>query len=152
MPMAISLLRLDGITLGHPAKTREEAIAACGQQLVKLGAVRAEYIESMLTREVKFSTYLGNEVAMPHGDLEARRHIQFDQLVLIRLQNQIDWSDNPVRLVIGLAAKGNIHVELLGSLSEILSNSDLYQVLMTTQDPKEVFDVLLKGMQPSAHK
>ena len=150
--MAISLLQLEGISLGHPAKTREEAIAACGHQLQKLGAVRAEYIERMLTREAKFSTYLGNEVAMPHGDLEARSLIHFDQITLIRLENQINWGDNPVRLIIGLAVQGDSHVDMLGSLSEVLSNGYLYQLLMTSQDPKEVLDVLLKGTHLSAHK
>lgn len=150
--MAISLIQLDGIILDHPAKTRDEAIVACGRRLQELGAVKAEYIEKMLTREAEFSTYLGNEVAMPHGDFEARNLVEFDQLTLMRLENQVQWSEGKVKLLIGLAVRESSQVELLGSLSEILTDPDLYQRLMTSKNPQELLDVLLAGIQPSSHK
>jgi PTS system mannitol-specific IIA component len=138
--------------LDHPALTMAEAILACGEKLVELGAVADGYVDEMLERENRYSTFLGDGVAIPHGSFEARNLIKFDQIVLLRLRGEVDWGSEKVKLVIGLAVRGQNHVELLGSVADLLVKPDQRQLLLDCVDSQEVLNLLAAALLPSAHK
>ena len=58
------------IQLAAQAQDKQDAIRQAGQLLVRGGCVEPPYVLGMLAREQTMSTYLGNGVAIPHGQHE----------------------------------------------------------------------------------
>ena len=144
-PMA-DLLQLAGITLDATASSREEAVALCGKMLVELGAVSAEYADAMWEREQVFPSEMGEGFAIPHGTDESRAFVNFDQLVFLRLREEITWVNEPVSVCVGIASAGDGHVEILGNLADILMDDDAAHVLRTSTNPEEIRDLIMKGV------
>src|SRR5215212_11895577 len=78
------LLDPRSIRLELSAAGRTEAIRACGQALVDVGAVDPAYVDSMLERERSVSTYMGEGVAIPHGTLAGKDTVHRDALSFLR--------------------------------------------------------------------
>lgn len=144
-PMA-DLLQLAGITLDATASSREEAVALCGKMLVELGAVSAEYADAMWEREQVFPSEMGEGFAIPHGTDESRAFVNFDQLVFLRLREEITWVNEPVSVCVGIASAGDGHVEILGNLADILMDDDAAHILRTSTNPEEIRDLIMKGV------
>jgi mannitol/fructose-specific phosphotransferase system IIA component len=141
-----NLLQLAGIALDAMASSREEAIALCGAKLVELGAVSPEYADAMWEREKIFPSEMGEGFAIPHGTDESRKYVNFDQLVFIRLQQEITWVNEPVTVCVGIASAGDGHVEILGNLADVLMDDDAANILRTSQNPQAILDLILKGV------
>jgi mannitol/fructose-specific phosphotransferase system IIA component len=141
-----NLLQLAGIALDAMASSREEAIALCGAKLVELGAVSPEYADAMWEREQIFPSEMGEGFAIPHGTDESRKYVNFDQLVFIRLQQEITWVNEPVTVCVGIASAGDGHVEILGNLADVLMDDDAANILRTSQNPQAILDLILKGV------
>lgn len=131
-----------GILLGAAASSREEAVALCGQILLNLGVVSQEYMAAMWERELVFSSYVGREVAIPHGTDASRIYVKQTQVVMVRLLNPIDWDGEQVKLCFGIAASGDQHGGILANLADILLDDEKYQVLLTETDPEKIVDLL----------
>jgi len=141
-----NLLQLAGIALDATASSREEAVALCGAKLVELGAVSQEYADAMWEREQIFPSEMGEGFAIPHGTDESRKYVNFDQLVFIRLKEEITWVNEPVTVCVGIASAGDGHVEILGNLADVLMDDDAANILRTSQDPQAILDLILKGV------
>jgi len=137
------LISLDGISLDVAASSAEEAVAFSGQLLVSLGAVSSEYADAMWEREQKFSSAIGLGFAIPHGTDESRGHVKFDQLVFLRLREEIQWGDERVKCVLGIASQGDGHVEILGNFAELVQDEKSLEVLLSSRDKSEVRDLIL---------
>ena len=118
----MNVLTADSIRLHGTATTREEAIAEVGTLLVSSGAVTNEYVSTMFARESSVSTYMGNLLAIPHGTNESKDDIIRSAISVIRYDDAIDWGGNPVRFVIGIAGKGDSHLEVLGAIATVFSD------------------------------
>lgn len=140
------LLQLAGISLDAAASSREEAVAICGNLLVSLGAVSQPYADAMWEREQAFSSALGDGVAIPHGTDESRQYVTFDQLVIVRFSPPVTWVDEDVTLCVGIASRGDGHVELLGNLADILLDADSAATLTTSTDPEAIKNLVMKGI------
>ncbi|MFM8927462.1 MAG: PTS sugar transporter subunit IIA [Rhodoluna sp.] len=136
------LIQASGIRIAAAASSREEAVALCGQTLLELGAVSEEYVPAMWEREQIISSYMGEGVAMPHGTDEARKYVQFDQLVFLRFENEIDWDGVPVRACIGIAATGDSHGQILGNLADVLIDDEKRNELFATQSVTRILELL----------
>ena len=141
-----NLLQLAGIALDAAASSQEEAVALCGAKLVELGAVSPEYADAMWEREKIFPSEMGEGFAIPHGTDESRKYVNFDQLVFIRLKEEITWVNEPVTVCVGIASSGDGHVEILGNLADVLMDDDAANILRTSQDPQAILDLILKGV------
>ncbi len=139
------LLQLAGITLDATVSSREEAVALCGAKLVELGAVSPEYADAMWEREQIFPSEMGEGFAIPHGTDESRSFVNFDQLVFLRLSEEITWVNEPVSVCVGIASAGDGHVEILGNLADILMDDDAAHILRTSTNPAEIRDLIMKG-------
>ena len=115
-------LTADTIRLHGTATNREEAIAEVGALLVSTGAVTNEYVSAMFARESSVSTYMGNLLAIPHGTNESKDDVIRSAISVVRYDGTIDWGGNPVRFVIGIAGKGDSHLEVLGSIATVFSD------------------------------
>ena len=137
------LISLDGISLDAAASSKEEAVALSGKLLVELGAVSQEYADAMWEREQKFSSAIGLGFAIPHGTDESRVHVKFDQLVFLRLVQEIEWGDEMVKCVLGIASQGDGHVEILGNFAELVQDEKSLEMLVSSGTDVQVRDLIL---------
>ncbi len=135
------------IFLGRQADNKEQAIRFAGEQLVNGGYVLPEYVEAMLDREKLTSTYLGESIAVPHGTIEAKDKVLRTGVVFCQYPAGVrfgDEEDDIARLVIGIAARNNEHIQVITSLTNALDDDAVIQRLINTTDVDEVLE-LLKG-------
>jgi len=137
------LISLDGISLDAAASSKEEAVALSGNMLVELGAVSQSYADAMWEREQLFSSAIGMGFAIPHGTDASRVHVKFDQLVFLRLKNEIQWGDEMVSCVLGIASQGDGHVEILGNFAELVQDEKSLEMLISTGTKEQVRDLIL---------
>ncbi len=133
------------IFLGLQATTKEEAIRFAGEQLVKGGYVQAEYVEAMLAREQLTSTYLGESIAVPHGTIEAKDRVLKTGIVFCQYPAGIRWGDDEddvARLVIGIAARNNEHINVITKLTTALDEDGVIDRLANTTSVDEVLSIL----------
>jgi mannitol/fructose-specific phosphotransferase system IIA component len=105
--------------------------------------VSQEYADAMWEREQKFSSAIGLGFAIPHGTDESREYVKHDQLVFLRLTKEIEWSDEKVKCVLGIASQGDGHVEILGNFAELVQDEKSLEILLTSTDKSLVRDLLL---------
>ncbi len=118
------MLRAQEIVLGQTPETPIEAINRAGRLLVEAGYVDESYIEGMQKRDANFSTAIGNFIAIPHGEKEYKASIKKTGLCVITYPDGIDWNGTPVKIVIGIAAEGDGHLEILENIVEVLDTEE----------------------------
>ncbi|WP_198146112.1 PTS sugar transporter subunit IIA [Spiroplasma helicoides] len=131
--MKNEILKKDNIKINQTAKNKVEAIKQCGQLLKQLGYVEESYIDSMIEREKKFSVYIGNYLAIPHG-MDDKGVIK-DGIVIMHYKNPVDYDSNPVNFFIGIAAKSDKHVDILANIAEKMMELELVEDLI--KNPSE---------------
>lgn len=142
-----NLFRLSeaNIFLGQQATSKEQAIRFAGEQLVKGGYVQPEYVEAMLAREQLTSTYLGESIAVPHGTIEAKDRVLKTGIVFCQYPAGIRWGeeeDDSARLVIGIAARNNEHINVITKLTTALDEDGVIERLANTTSVEEVLSIL----------
>jgi mannitol PTS system EIIA component len=145
--LATELITEAGIVIGATASSTEEAVAQCGKLLVQLGAVSQEYADAMWEREQIFPSAIGAGFAIPHGTDQSRQYVIKDQLVFLQLAQPLAWGDEEVRCVLGIASKGDAHVELLGQLAELLQETENLQVFYSSDSKEEILKLLASSAQ-----
>jgi mannitol/fructose-specific phosphotransferase system IIA component len=145
--LATELITEAGIVIGATASSTEEAVAQCGKLLVELGAVSQEYADAMWEREQIFPSAIGAGFAIPHGTDQSRQYVIKDQLVFLQLAQPLAWGDEEVRCVLGIASRGDAHVELLGQLAELLQETENLQVFYSSDSKEEILKLLASSAQ-----
>ena len=138
-PAAGTLLERKNIVLGCAPVTPEEAIKACGRLMVQSGYVEEAYIQGMLDREASFSVAIGSHVAIPHGTNDVKPLIKRTGVVVMTYPDGIDWNGDKVKLVVGIAAKGEEHLEVLGRIVAIASTDADTDKLVAAADKETLF-------------
>lgn len=132
------------IRLGASVGSREEAIRAVATLLAERGAIEPDYVESMLRREKTATTYLGNGVAIPHGQPQDAGRIRQTRIALLQVPAGVVWKGGErARLIFGIAARSDEHIGLLVKLTAITSDAALAERLATTTDAAEIVAALL---------
>ena len=124
------------------ATSKDDAIREAGQILVDAGAVSPAYVDAMFEREKSVSTYMGNFLAIPHGTNEAKDSIKSSALSVVRYENPIDWDGNEVRFAIGIAGYDGGHLEILGKIAIVFSDTDEVDKLLAAGSAEEVYQLL----------
>lgn len=138
-------LGADNVFLGKSAINKEQAIRFAGEQLVKGGYVEPEYVEAMLEREKLTPTYLGESIAVPHGTVEAKDRVLKTGVVFCQYPAGVLFGEEPediARLVIGIAARNNEHIQVITSLTNALDDDTVIEKLANTTSVQEVLDLL----------
>lgn len=139
----VEILSKRTVQLNAQATDKIDAVKQAGELLVQAGYVAQEYIEGMLTRESITSTYLGNGVAIPHGQFKDRAIIYHTGLSVVQLPAGVQWSPNEtVHLVIGIAAASDDHIGVLANLAEVLEDPETAEQLACTTDPTVIIERL----------
>jgi mannitol/fructose-specific phosphotransferase system IIA component len=142
LPTKNSLLAASGVKLGLSASGMADAIDQVGRTLLEIGAVEESYVAAMHERERSVSTFIGENVAIPHGTDEARKHVLRTSLVVLQFPEGVDWDGNDVRMCVGIAANGSEQVGILSALAQVLMDSGLAAELRSATDAATVIRIL----------
>lgn len=140
--MARDVLSIGQVRIHSGRVTREEAMKEAADILESVGSVTGAYFDAMQQREQTVSTYMGNELAIPHGTNETKDEILASALSLTRYDGGVDWGGEPVTFVVGIAGKGDEHLEILSQIALIFSDEDEVERLKNAQTPEELFALL----------
>ena len=138
----IPMLKKENIVLNQSKTDREEVIRRCGRMLVDSGYASESYIEGMIKRDNSFSTGIGNFIALPHGEDAYKKDIITTGIVVLSYPEGIDWHGTPVYLVIGIAAKGDEHLDIMGNVVDNLETGDDVLKLVKSAGVDEVYRML----------
>lgn len=135
------------VFLGLQADNKADAIRFAGEQLVKAGFVEPSYVDAMFAREEMVSTYLGEGLAVPHGTSDAKDSVIKTGIVVCQYPNGVrftDEEDGVAKLVVGIAAKGNDHIQILSAITNSLDDEEAMKTLTSTNDVEKVLALLAK--------
>lgn len=122
--------------------TQEQALQEATDILVSAGAVSPAYVDAMRQREETVSTFMGNGLAIPHGTNETKDLIIASALSVVRYDGGVDWAGDPVTFVVGIAGRGDEHLEILSQIAILFSDDDEVAKLTAAQTPEELFRML----------
>lgn len=140
--MTDQILPAQNVRIVPGGASRDDAIRAAGAVLVDAGAVDAAYVDSMLEREGSVSTYMGNWLAIPHGTNEAKDLILRSAMSLLRYEEPIDWGGEQARFVVGIAGRGDEHLDILSKIAMVFSDEEEVEKLLAAQTPDEMVALL----------
>ena len=129
------ILETKNIFINQASGEKEVIIRRIGDIFSSQGYTNEYYTQAMLDKEKVFNTYIGNEIAIPHGIEEAKKHIKKTGLVLMTFPEGQDWGAcEKVRVVIGIAAVGDEHLEVLQKIAMTFSDKAGLEKLMTLNE------------------
>ena len=100
----------------------------------------------MLEREAQANTFLGSGVAIPHGLGKDRALIHRTGVAVLQLADEVDWGpEQPVRLVVGIAARTDEHIGVLAALTDVLGDRTLSTRLARTTRAEDVVAALTRA-------
>ena len=137
--MARDVLGTGQVRIHSGSATREEAMREAADILQSVGAVTGAYFDAMQQREETVSTYMGNEFAIPHGTNETKDAILESALSVVRYDGGVDWGGEHVSFVVGIAGKGDEHLEILSQIAILFSEEDEVAKLKAAQTPEELY-------------
>jgi PTS system mannitol-specific IIA component len=130
------------ILVNQQYATKEEAIRACGELLVKGGCVDENYIEAMIERDKLVSVYMGNFIAIPHGTDEAKKYVKKSGISIIQVPAGVNFGteeDEQLAMILfGIAGKDGEHLDLLQKIAIFCSDVDNVVKLADAQSAEEI--------------
>jgi phosphocarrier protein FPr len=131
--------------------SKEDAIREAGQLLVAAGCVAPEFAESMIKREAVAETYLGANVAIPHGLGEDKHLVKQDGIAVLQVPGGLEWNPGQtVRLVVAIAARSDNHITILRRLTRLIQNEATLAALFTTGDAQTIITALTQDQAAPA--
>ena len=131
------------ISLNAKANSKEEATRMAGDLLVRGGYVAESYIDGMLAREKSMSTYIGNGVAIPHGQFDDLTLVYRTGISVLQIRDGVTWEDDEkAYLIIGIASNSDDHINILANLAEAIEDPETAKLLAETSEVSVVLDHL----------
>ena len=112
------ILVREGIKLGLPTVSMEEAIVAAGELLRDLGYVDDDYIPAMIRR----------------NEEDAKRDVKRSGIIVMQYPDGVEFNGGTAQLVIGIAGVGDEHLEILGQITEAVTEEEILEELKKTTD------------------
>ncbi|GHT48893.1 PTS mannitol transporter subunit IIA [Spirochaetia bacterium] len=138
------ILTLDNIVVGLAKEDKDDVIRRAGKMLVDGGYVQERYIEGMLKRDVTQTVAIGNLIAIPHGEVDYRDAIIKTGMVVLTYPEAIDWNGMPVHFVVGIAALGEDHMDILSNIVDKLETEEDVYKLIKKANKKLIHKILCK--------
>ena len=141
----MEMLKLSNIITGLTPEPYEDVIRRCGKMLLDSGYINEAYIEGMIARDRSFSTAIGNMIAIPHGEMAFKKEILHTGLVVLTYPDGVNWGDQTVKLVIGIAAKGDEHLNILEQIAEAFEEEEDVEAVVQIADADAIYSLLVPG-------
>ncbi|MGJ9372912.1 PTS mannitol transporter subunit IICBA [Nesterenkonia sp. CF4.4] len=136
------ILTRSQVRIHSGSATQDDALTEAAEILGAAGAVTGEYLSAMKEREATVSTYMGNELAIPHGTNDAKSAVLASALSVTRYDGGVDWSGEKVTFVIGIAGVGDEHLEILSKIAELFSDEAEVAKLKRASSEEELLRLL----------
>ncbi len=140
--MSRDVLNVGQVRIHSGSATKEEAMREAADILEAAGAVTPAYLDAMRQREQTVSTYMGNELAIPHGTNETKDAILDSALSFVRYDGGVDWDGEKVSFVVGIAGKGDEHLDILSQIALIFSEDEEVDRLKAASSPEDLVALL----------
>jgi len=119
------------IFINRAPAPKEEIIREIGKIFFEGGYTTEKYTQAMLDKEPTFNTAIGNGVAIPHGIESMRGEVKNTGLVIMTFPEGTDWGDGEtVRLVIGIAAVGDEHMDVLQKIANACEDEEAVNAII----------------------
>ena len=136
------LLVEENIFINKKFNNKEEAIRFAGELMVKAGYVEPSYVDEMLKREEITTTYMGNNVAIPHGTEEAKKAVIKSGFTVVQVPNGVDFNGESAKLIFGIAGKDGSHLEILSGIAVICAEQDNVDEMVKARTAKELLAII----------
>ncbi|SDH35160.1 PTS system, mannitol-specific IIC component [Planococcus glaciei] len=136
------LLLEENIFIGQNFRSKEEAIRFAGEALVNAGYVEESYVDEMMKREEITTTYMGNNVAIPHGTEEAKKSVIKSGFTVVQVPNGVDFNGESAKLIFGIAGKDGTHLDILSGIAVICAEQDNVDQLAEAKSAKEILEII----------
>lgn len=144
----MSIMAVNKVKLNAQPKDKIEAIRMAGQLLVDAGHASAAYIDKMLEREETLSTYMGNGLAIPHGTQDSKSLIHSTGLSIVQIPQGVDFGDGEkATLVIGIAAAGGEHLDILTNVAMVCSEEENMERIQNASTAEEIISIFESEME-----
>ncbi len=131
------------VRVGASYASKDEAIRACGEILRAAGHIQSEYIDKMVERDNLSTTYVGSGVAVPHGTKAGLAYVKSTGLAVVQVPAGVDFGKgNIAYLLVGIAAKGDEHIDLLTEIAGICADDDRLAGLLKATSAREIIDLI----------
>ncbi|OXM85239.1 PTS sugar transporter subunit IIA [Paenibacillus rigui] len=144
----MSILSKEKVKLNAAAHDKFEAIRIAGQLLVDAGHAAPAYVDKMIEREQTLSTYMGGGLAIPHGTKDSKELIRSTGLSIVQFPQGVDFGDGELaHLVIGIAAAGDDHLEILTNVAMICSDDENLERIVNAASEDEMIAIFEGGLE-----
>ena len=99
----------------------------------------------MITRDNDLSTYMGNEVAIPHGTEAAKQAVKKSGVIIVQVPDGVDFNGNQVKLIFAIAGANNDHLEILSMIAETCADMSEVDAMVIATDKETLVDHLTKA-------
>ncbi len=141
-----TILNENNVVLNASFSHKEDAIRAAGKLLLDGGYITEKYIDYMLKREEVVSTYLGNNLALPHGIDGSEKEIIRSGIAVIQVPQGVsfgkDNKDDIAHIVIGIAGKDGSHMDILNQIAIACMEEENVQQMRYATNKDEILNVL----------
>lgn len=128
------ILKEEFIKCNVEVNNKTEAINLVFKIMQENHAVKPEYLQSMIKRDEKVSVAIGNLLAIAHGEENSNNLINHNFICLIHLKNEIEWDNNLVKVVLGLAVSRESTMEIIGNIGVAFSDLDEVNKIFKNSD------------------
>lgn len=129
-------------------KSKKEVLRQVHKQLVKKGYAKENFLMTLLDREEKTPTSIGNGVAIPHG---SQTEIYISKVCFVTLETPIQWDDKEkVDFIAVLVLKADCDIEIrkmrsfYKSFLELVDTRERVENLVALQSPMDFYKCLIQ--------
>ncbi|RYL94952.1 PTS mannitol transporter subunit IICBA [Sporolactobacillus sp. THM7-4] len=141
------VLNPENVILNRHFSNKEEAIRFTGQALVDAGYVNPSYIDGMIARDADMSTYMGNEIAIPHGTEATKAEVLHSGVIIVQVPEGVSFDGNTVRLIFGIAGKNNSHLNILSKIAVACSDIINVRKMVKAGSADELLKIINDSMK-----
>lgn len=136
------VLSVENVRLNQSFGDKKEAIVAAGNVLVENGYVTPDYVGKMLDREEIVTTYIGNNIAIPHSTEGGTSEILESGISILIVPEGVQFGDDVAKVIFGIAGKDGSHMDILSQIAIYCSEQENVDKLVAITNPQEAVDLI----------
>lgn len=138
----LSVIEEKFIYTGIEKRPKETILRELCRALENAECVEKEYFATVMDREKLSPTFVGNLVAIPHGEAS---YIHTEKIVLCLLDDAIEWGNGKVKLIVFIAIKTDDKErfkKILKSLYRLFDSKETMRQIMDAKQPEEIYETI----------
>jgi PTS system ascorbate-specific IIA component len=143
--MTLPPLPDDGVQLGATADDWRAAVELAGARLAATGAAAPEYADEMIRMIEEHGPYVVIAPGLALAHARPGPEVHADGLSVVTLVTPVTFGhphNDPVRVIIGLAAGYATHLSVVAALANVFNDSDAVERLAVAVSADEVRGIL----------